>query len=488
MTQSGVSAISGVLSDRSVSQAVAVRAGRVAATTEQLIFGAAILGVAGVPLWLGSNRAIAWLINAGYFVTLALLLEAALLVGRRAHPVAIKRLTYPAVIFALTCVWILIQASTWIPTWLENFIYQYSRETFGIDLPGSISINRELTYVALLRLLTEGAVFWLFLQLCRSAQRAHWTVQAVAIIGMAYAVYGIVAFFVFPGTILWFPKYAYLDSITSTFINRNSYATYAGIGLVCALACTFSAYGRSVNSVGRSALRRTVSFVAATAGAAGWWLVGSFILALALVRTGSRGGIAASVAGVLALVLLTVLRGRNVVAAMASLFGLLAAGVGIFVFGDFFAGRLLALGFESADRLAAYKLTVLSILDEPWKGFGYGTFEYVFPMYRDNSLSPYGFWDKAHNTYLEIIQGLGIPVAALFLFMLLFLALRCGHAALHRKSSATAPLVATAATVIVALHSFVDFSMQIQAVALTWTALLATGVAQSWSARVDTSK
>ena len=488
MTQSGVSAISGVLSDRSVSQAVAVRAGRVAATTEQLIFVAAILGVAGVPLWLGSNRAIAWLINAGYFVTLALLLEAALLVGRRAHPVAIKRLTYPAVIFALTCVWILIQASTWIPTWLENFIYQYSRETFGIDLPGSISINRELTYVALLRLLTEGAVFWLFLQLCRSAQRAHWTVQAVAIIGMAYAVYGIVAFFVFPGTILWFPKYAYLDSITSTFINRNSYATYAGIGLVCALACTFSAYSRSANSVGRSALRRTVSFVAATAGAAGWWLVGSFILALALVRTGSRGGIAASVAGVLALVLLTVLRGRNVVAAMASLFGLLAAGVGIFVFGDFFAGRLLALGFESADRLAAYKLTVLSILDEPWKGFGYGTFEYVFPMYRDNSLSPYGFWDKAHNTYLEIIQGLGIPVAALFLFMLLFLALRCGHAALHRKSSATAPLVATAATVIVALHSFVDFSMQIQAVALTWTALLATGVAQSWSARVDTSK
>jgi hypothetical protein len=48
-------------------------------------------------------------------------------------------------------------------------------------------------------------------------------------------------------------------------------------------------------------------------------------------------------------------------------------------------------------------------------------------------------------------------------------------------------LVATSATVIVALHSFVDFSMQIQAVALTWTALLGAGVAQSWSSRVDTS-
>ena len=168
-------------------------------------------------------------------------------------------------------------------------------------------------------------MFWLFLQLCRSPQRAHWTVQAVALIGMAYAIYGIVAFFVFPGTILWFTKYAYLDLVTSTFINRNSYATYVGIGLVCALACTFSAYVRSANFVGRSALRRAVAFVASTAGTAGWWLVGSFILSLALVRTGSRGGILASVAGLIALILMMSLRGRNAIAAMASLLGLLAA-------------------------------------------------------------------------------------------------------------------------------------------------------------------
>ena len=196
----------------------------------------------------------------------------------------------------------------------------------------------------------------------------------------------------------------------------------------------------------------------------------------------------ASVAGLIALVLITSLRGRNAIAATVSLLGLLATGVAIFVFGDFFAGRLLALGFDASDRLAVYKLTILSILDVPWKGFGYGTFEYVFPMYRDNSLSPFKLWDKAHNTYLEIIQGLGIPAATLFFIMLLILAVRCGHAALYRKSSATAPLVATSATVIVALHSFVDFSMQIQAVALTWTALMGAGVAQSWSGRVDTSK
>ena len=195
----------------------------------------------------------------------------------------------------------------------------------------------------------------------------------------------------------------------------------------------------------------------------------------------------ASVVGVIALILIISLRGRNAIAATASLLGLLAAGIAIFVFGDYFAGRLLALGLESADRLAVYKLTILSILDAPWKGFGYGTFEFVFPMYRDNSLSPVGFWDKAHNTYLEMIQGLGIPAAALVFIMLLILTLRCGYAALTRRNSATAALVATSATVIVAFHSFVDFSMQIQAVALTWTALLGAGIAQSWSSRVDTS-
>ena len=487
MTQSGVSAVSNAVSKLSAPKAGAAPADRVVAKIERLIFWAAILGLAWVPLWFGSDRLVPWLINAGYFGALVLVLEAVLLIRQSGHPVALKRLAYPAAIFVLVCLWILIQASAWTPAWLENPFYQYGRETLNIELAGSITINRALTYMALLRLLTEGAVFWLFLQLGRSPQRAHWTVEALAIIGMAYAIYGIVAFFVFPGTLLWLPKWAYLDSVTSTFVNRNSYATYAGIGLVCALACTFSAYLRSANLVGRSALRRAVAFVSATAGAAGWWMVGSFILGLALVRTGSRGGILAGVAGLLVLVLMSTLRGRNATVAVASLLGFLIISVVIFAFGDFFAGRLLDFGFDASDRLAVYKLTILSILDVPWKGFGYGTFEYVFPMYRDNSLSPYGVWDRAHNTYLEMFQGLGIPAATLFFIMLLILAVRCGHAALIRKSSATAALVATSATVIVALHSFVDFSMQVQAVALTWAALLGAGVAQSWSGRVDTS-
>jgi hypothetical protein len=49
-------------------------------------------------------------------------------------------------------------------------------------------------------------------------------------------------------------------------------------------------------------------------------------------------------------------------------------------------------------------------------------------------------------------------------------------------------MVAAAATFIVFLHAFVDFSLQMQAVTLTWVALLAAGVAQSWGSRTATDR
>ena len=56
---------------------------------------------------------------------------------------------------------------------------------------------------------------------------------------------------------------------------------------------------------------------------------------------------------------------------------------------------------------------IQSIQDLPFLGFGYGTFMDVFPLYRDASVGVHGFWDKAHNTPLEVIQGLGLPVSIL---------------------------------------------------------------------------
>jgi branched-subunit amino acid transport protein AzlD len=65
------------------------------------------------------------------------------------------------------------------------------------------------------------------------------------------------------------------------------------------------------------------------------------------------------------------------------------------------------------------------------------------------------------------------------------LALRCLRGAIQRRENATVPLVATGVACLVGLHAAADFSLQIQAVTLTFMAILGAGIGQSVSSRID---
>ncbi len=461
-----------------------------AARVDEAVFIAFLMALAWTPFWFGSNGPLAWGVYAVGYGGLALFFEIGLLATLRRHRVAPRRIWFPALAFAAVCVWSLIQTGSFIPTGYQHPIWPMAREALGVDLPGSISVNRDDTTVALLRFVTCALTFWLALQLCRQAARARRLARAIAIIGGLYATYGILGFFLFPHMILWFDKLAYVDSLTSSFINRNSYDTYAGLGLMATLAAATSLYlhrgGLQTAGLGR----KMAHFIALTIGSGGLWISCAFIVAVALILTGSRGGFFATLGGLLTFLLLAGVRGRNNTVSLG--FGLLMVGLAIgaafFNFGDFLADRLTTNGLASGDRLAVYSLTWLSIADAPLLGFGDGTFQEIFPMYRDNTVDFINSWDKAHNSYLELLQGLGVPLASLLLAAIVLLFGRCVLAALTRRHSVTAPLAASAATVIVGLHAFVDFSMQIQAVALTWVALLGAGTAQSWSSKIATDR
>ena len=426
------------------------------------------------------------------FGGLALLYEIGLLATLRRHPVApARQVWFPALAFAVVCVWSLIQVGSFIPTGYQHPIWQMAREALGVDLPGSISVNRDATAIALSRFVTCGLVFWLALQLCRQATRARRLARAIAIIAGLYATYGILQFFLFPrAPFSGSDKLDYVDSVTSSFINRNSYATYAGLGLMATLAVVASLYLHrgGLQTVGFG--REVAHFIALTIGSGGLWIGCAFIVAVALILTGSRGGSFATLGGLFSFLLLAGVRGRDnaVSLGFGLLMGGLAVGAAFFNFGDFLADRLTTNGLASDDRLAVYSLTWLSIADASLLGFGGGTFQEIFPMYRDNTIDFINSWDKAHNSYLELLQGLGVPVASLLLAAIVLLFGRCVLAALTRRHSIAAPLAASAATVIVGLHAFVDFSMQIQAVALTWVALLGAGTAQSWSSKIATDR
>lgn len=230
---------------------------------------------------------------------------------------------------------------------------------------------------------------------------------------------------------------------------------------------------------------RIAATIAAVAGKGGYFLICIFVISVALVLTASRGGVIASVAGVVVLgILIGLRRSTGKIGVLVIAVSLVALVLAFSIFGDLFGERLgatpeLKLDDSSGDRISVYAVTSQSILDAPWAGFGYGTFADIFPLYRNSNIGIVGTWDKAHNTYLELLQGLGVPVALVLFASIAWMIATCLRGALTRKRVATPALVAVAASAIVLLHSLIDFSLQIQAITLTWCALLGTGLAQA---------
>ena len=105
-------------------------------------------------------------------------------------------------------------------------------------------------------------------------------------------------------------------------------------------------------------------------------------------------------------------------------------------------------------------------------------------MFRDRSVIPAGIWEMAHNTYLEVFQGLGLAAGAMLIGAIALLVLTCLKGAVKRKAGATMPAIAAAVSLLLASNALVDFSLQIQAVTLTFMAILGAGVAQAMSSRV----
>jgi O-antigen ligase len=228
------------------------------------------------------------------------------------------------------------------------------------------------------------------------------------------------------------------------------------------------------------------SFIETTGQAGGPLLGGAFVMLVALLLTGSRGGILATAVGLFVLGALTFKRGarRSRWPIEGLVFGTVIIAAVLYFFADAFVATLAERGIGDSDRMAVYSITLRSILDAPLLGFGYGTFADVFPLYRDRSISVQGAWQQAHGTYLEVFQGLGLLFGSMLVASAVLLVLRCIKGAAARQENVTVPRIAASAALLVGVHALVDFSLQIQAVALTVVALLGAGVAQSESSRL----
>ena len=107
-------------------------------------------------------------------------------------------------------------------------------------------------------------------------------------------------------------------------------------------------------------------------------------------------------------------------------------------------------------RFLVWSDTLSAISDHLWLGSGFGTFDEIFPLYRLGNRRIL-LWDNAHNGYLELALGLGLPATLFIITALLLLAWRCLKGAFERQRNSIFNIVAVAAILLVAVHAAFDF-------------------------------
>jgi O-antigen ligase len=199
--------------------------------------------------------------------------------------------------------------------------------------------------------------------------------------------------------------------------------------------------------------------------------------------SGSRAGFAATIAGVMALFFLMLRErlktrrqlGRAVLVgvAIAALIGLVAGGSMIRKISYFQRA-------DSADRLIIWEASVDAIRASPWWGWGLGSFADIYAVYQPKQIIQPN--DKAHSTPLETVVELGIPGAVpAWLVVLIPWAICLRGAWQRRRRHRYLPAAAFAISAIAILHSIVDFSLQMPAIAFVVSAFLGMGWAQAFS-------
>jgi O-antigen ligase len=205
------------------------------------------------------------------------------------------------------------------------------------------------------------------------------------------------------------------------------------------------------------------------------------VILAALVASQSRMGLVAGMVGV-AVVIVIAAAGHRHAMRLVLAFGSLAVlllGLMILFDGTGIFERFLFTSKDANFRLELYIKTLDLISLRPLAGQGAGSFLLAFPQVQAPPLNPDLTWDYAHNLYLELGAELGLPAALAVMLAVLLLAGRCLRAALRQSRGWTVPCAAFGVTVVAAVHSLADFSLQIESIVFLFLFVLGAGYAQS---------
>ncbi len=434
------------------------------------------------PLPLASNRtfAVAWL-----FVLALLLMLGSMWAWRRHADHAwrrVGRFRGPLALLASLSVWVWVQSLPIPPSLVSLLSPEAFRVEAGVGQP-ALSLDPQQTRLYAVLTVTYLMVFLVVALTVRSRERLERLAFGLVVIGLLQALYGVA---MYAAGVRYQIFFLDVDQsrMRGTFGNPNHFAGFMemtlsiGVGLM--LAQLGDGHGRW--SGWRHALLSAFEFALSRTLLLRLLLV---IMVIALVLSHSRMGNTAFFVSMLLVGGVALLRGRRARPTILILLLSLIV-VDLLVVGSWVGLSKVVERFESKavlvelsayddhveDRGDVYKYALDVIRDFPVTGTGAGSFYEAYPRYRAQGT---GYFDHAHNDYVEFLTDFGIIGFVFFAWLVLSSFIVAARSFAMRRSplSRGMALGVMMAMVSIAIHSTVDFNLQIPANALTMVVILA---------------
>jgi len=334
----------------------------------------------------------------------------------------------------------------------------------------ALSLDHQATKETTVKLLSLAVYFIAALHTLRSSERRKKVLIALAVFGFAVSLFAILQRLTYNGKMYWVRPVSPYIAPYGPYGNYNHFAGL--VELILPLPLAYLLFAR-------------IKFEQKL-----MWLFSIVMMAVALVFSGSRGGILALGVELLAMTLIAIWAQRPGVSDEISLGGnKLIAG------GTLAAVLLLVLwiGFEPltqrfnllrqgtseysfVTRTEYWRGAWQMFLDHPSTGVGLGAFPTAYPAYGRSSVKNERL-EQTHNDYLQLLTDAGLIgglIGLWFLFELFRIARRQLDQLEHTRSQDRALMFGGYIALLgIAVHSFLDFNLQIAANALLFLLVVA---------------
>ena len=333
----------------------------------------------------------------------------------------------------------------------------------------TLSLDPNSTRLVLVQLATLLIYFSATLVFIDTPHRLHVMVRTIMIFGFCLALFGLTQSFTSPTKVYWIRE---LNQSTAfgPFINRHHFAGYMELTIALPLGLLFA---------GAVEKEKILLYVFAAG-----------LMGVALVMTGSRGGIVSLVAETLFLVTVTAIWrktsdrhlirtgrlkriGARVGMATALLVGLF---LGVLLLGGEFSINRFIDSVNTDDpttgRTHFWTVTIEIIKAHPYLGTGLGAFGVIYTKY--DSRNGLFRLEQVHNDYLQVLSDGGIVLALLaFAFVVILFLKALSRAGSRDDFRRGVALAALSGCFGVLVHSFFDFTLHTTSNALLFLVLAA---------------